>query len=106
MKKNYTLLVLLFTMSLSFGQAPSILWSYSLPDKMGRTASPAVASDGTVYIGCSYTTRTTLPVGTTPPNFFAIKNGVKVWEQSLTESAGTKVDDIQSSASIHPDGSI
>jgi outer membrane protein assembly factor BamB len=106
MKKNYTLLVLLFTMSLSFGQAPSILWSYSLPDKMGRTASPAVASDGTVYIGCSYTTRTTLPVGTTPPNFFAIKNGLKMWEQSLTESNGTKVDDILSSASIHPDGSI
>lgn len=105
MKKNYTFLTLLIA-AISYSQTPTTLWSYSLPDKIGQTSSPAVASDGTVYIGCDYTTRSTLPVGTTPPNFFAIKNGAKIWEQSLTESLGTKVDGIQSSASIIADGSI
>ena len=62
MKRNYTLLVLLFTMSLSYGQTITTVWTYSMPEKVSRTG-PAIASDGTIYIGCNYTTRTTLGAG-------------------------------------------
>jgi outer membrane protein assembly factor BamB len=94
-------------MSLSFGQTITTLWTYSMPEKVSRTG-PAIASDGTIYIGCNYTTRNTLGAGLTEPNFFAINpNNSLKWQISLTE--GTlfdKVDAIESSASISSDGSI
>ena len=107
MKRNYTLLVLLFTMSLSFGQTITTVWTYTLPEKVSRTG-PAIASDGTIYIGCNYTTRTTLGAGNTENNFFAINpNNSLKWQISITEGAAfDKVDAIESSASISSDGSI
>lgn len=106
MKKNYVLLGLFLTVLMSFGQTPTTLWSYNLPDKTERTG-PAIAADGTVYIACDIGTRVTLPVGDTPPNFFAINpDGTKKWEASLTESNFTKVDQIISSPSINVDGSV
>jgi outer membrane protein assembly factor BamB len=113
MKKIFTMLGLLFSV-LSFGQAPTTLWSYNLPDRMGRTATPAVGADGTIYIGCDLSTRPSV----TPPafpasNFFAINpNGTVKWSTSIAEAptavapATTKPDNILSSASVHPDGSI
>ena len=107
MKRNYTLLVFLFTMSLSFGQTITTVWTYSMPEKVSRTG-PAIASDGTIYIGCNYTTRNTLGVGLTENNFFAINpNNTLKWQISLTEGAAfDKVDAIESSPSISSDGSI
>jgi outer membrane protein assembly factor BamB len=109
MKKNYTLLVALFTMSLSYGQTITQVWAspYSLPEKVDRT-NPAIADDGTVYIACDYTTRSTLGVGNTEPNFFAINPDKTLkWQASITEGAlFDKVDQIQSSPSINADGSI
>ena len=113
MKKIFTMLGLFFSV-LSFGQAPTTLWSYNLPDRMGRTATPAVGADGTIYIGCDLSTRPSV----TPPafpasNFFAINpNGTVKWSTSIAEAptavapATTKPDNILSSASVHPDGSI
>ena len=113
MKKTFTMLGLFFSV-LSFGQAPTTLWSYNLPDRMGRTATPAVGADGTIYIGCDLSTRTSV----TPPalpasNFFAINpNGTVKWSTSIAEAptavapVTTKPDNILSSASVHPDGSI
>jgi len=46
MKTNYTILLLFLTV-LSFGQAPTIVWNYAMPEKVDRT-SPAIADDGTV----------------------------------------------------------
>jgi outer membrane protein assembly factor BamB len=109
MKKNYTLLLVLFAMSLSYGQTITQVWAtpYSLPEKVDRT-NPAIADDGTVYIACDYTTRTVLGTGNTEPNFFAINPDKSMkWQASITE--GTlfdKVDQIQSSPSINADGSI
>lgn len=109
MKRNYTMLVLLFTMSLSFGQTITQVWDtpYSLPEKVDRT-NPAIADDGTVYIACDYTTRAVLGVGNTEPNFFAINpDKTQKWQASITEGAAfDKVDQIQSSPSINGDGSI
>jgi outer membrane protein assembly factor BamB len=107
MKKIYTVLVLLFSMSLSFGQTITTVWTYSMPEKVSRTG-PAIASDGTIYIGCNYTTRNTLGVGLTENNFFAINpNNTLKWQISLTEGAAfDKVDAIESSPSISSDGSI
>ena len=107
MKRNYTLLVLLFTMSLSYGQTITTVWTYSMPEKVSRTG-PAIASDGTIYIGCNYTTRNTLGAGLTEPNFFAINpNNSLKWQISITEGAAfDKVDAIESSPSISSDGSI
>ena len=113
MKKTFTMLGLFFSV-LSFGQAPTTLWSYNLPDRMGRSATPAVGADGTIYIGCDLSTRTSV----TPPalpasNFFAINpNGTVKWSTSIAEAptavapVTTKPDNILSSASVHPDGSI
>jgi outer membrane protein assembly factor BamB len=109
MKKNYKVLVLLFSVSFSFGQTITKLWPtpYTLPEKVSRTG-PAIANDGTVYIGCNYTTRNTLTIGNTEPNFFAINSDKSLkWQVSLTEGAGfDKVDAIESSASISTDGSV
>lgn len=107
MKKIYTSLGLLFAMSLSFGQTITTVWTYSMPEKVSRTG-PAIASDGTIYIGCNYTTRNTLGVGLTENNFFAINpNNSLKWQISITEGAAfDKVDAIESSASISSDGSI
>ena len=94
-------------MSLSFGQTITTVWTYSMPEKVSRTG-PAIASDGTIYIGCNYTTRTTLSAGNTENNFFAINpNNSLKWQISITEGAAfDKVDAIESSASISSDGSI
>lgn len=112
MKKNYTLLVLLFTMSLSFGQTITQVWAspYSLPERVGRTG-PAIAADGTVYIGCNFPDASRLTVvapATTPNNFFAINPDKTLkWQASITEGATfNKVDAIESSPSISPDGSV
>ena len=114
MKKNYALIVLLLTMSLSYGQTITQVWAYNLPDRMGRTATPAIGLDGTIYIGCDLSTRASV----TPPaipasNFFAINpNGTLKWSTSIAEAptavapTTTKPDNILSSASVHPDGSI
>jgi outer membrane protein assembly factor BamB len=107
MRKNYALLGLLFTVLCSFAQAPTIAWSYALPDKIDRTA-PAIASDGTIYIGINLGSRNTA----TPPakpdsNFFAINaDGTLKWETSISEGNFTKPDAIISSPSISGDGSI
>jgi Secretion system C-terminal sorting domain/PQQ-like domain len=113
MKKNYALIVLFFTMSLSFGQTPTILWNYSMPDKVGQTTSPAIGTDGTVYIACSFGTRS---AGITTPNFFAINpgpvsagGGTLKWGTQIVERFGLLTenpDDITSTPSVHPDGSI
>ena len=109
MKKHYTLLAVLFSMSLSFGQTITQVWAtpYSLPEKVDRT-NPAIAEDGTVYIACDYTTRTVLGVGNTEPNFFAINPDKTLkWQASITEGVlFDKVDQIQSSPSINADGAI
>lgn len=109
MNKHYTVLAVLFSMALSFGQTITQVWTspYSLPEKVDRT-NPAIADDGTVYIACDYTTRSTLGVGNTEPNFFALNpNKTLKWQASITEGAlFDKVDQIQSSPSINADGSI
>lgn len=107
MKKNYTLLGLLFTVLFGFAQAPTIAWSYSLPDKIDRTG-PAIADDGTVYIACSLGTRTAAtPPALPDPNFFAVNSdGTLKWETSISEGDFTKPDNIISSPSISGDGSI
>ena len=110
MKKNYALIVLLLTMSLSYGQTPSVLWNYSMPSIVGQTTSPAIGTDGTVYIACSLVTRT---AGITTPNFFAINpgpsGGTLKWSSQIVERVGLPTenpDDITSTPSVHPDGSI
>jgi len=114
MKKNYALIVLLLllTMSLSYGQTITQVWAspYSLPERVGRSG-PAIASDGTVYIGCNFpdaSRLTVTPPATTPNNFFAINpDGSIKWGASITEGATfNKVDAIESSPSISPDGSV
>jgi outer membrane protein assembly factor BamB len=112
MKKNFTVLVLLFSMSLSFGQTITQVWAtpYSLPERVGRSG-PAIASDGTVYIGCNFPDASRLTVtapATTPNNFFAINPDKSLkWQASITEGATfNKVDAIESSASISTDGAV
>ena len=107
MKKNYTLLFVLFTVLISYAQSPTIAWSYSLPDKIDRTG-PAIASDGTVYIACSLGDRdAATPPAKPDPNFFAVNvDGTLKWETSISEGDFTKPDNIISSASISSDGSI
>jgi sugar lactone lactonase YvrE len=116
MKKNYALIVLLFTLSLSYGQTITTLWNYSMPSIVGQTTSPAIGTDGTVYIACSLTAAQRV-IGSTTPNFFAINpgpvsagGGTLKWSTQITESptvpASEKPDDITSTPSVHPDGSI
>lgn len=115
-KKNYALIALLLTMSLSYGQTPTILWNYSMPSIVGQTTSPAIGTDGTVYIACSLTS-TQRAVGNTTPNFFAINPGLVAngggtlkWSAQITESplvpASEKPDDITTTPAVHPDGSV
>lgn len=77
---------------------PTRLWTYDLPGTVDYS-SPAVTVDGTAYIGITESNRS---AGN--PNFFAIKNGAKVWDRLLPN--GTSSDQIQSSPSIATDGSI
>ena len=110
MKKIYTLLGLFFTMSLTFGQTITTLWNYPLPDVMGQTVSPAIGTDGTIYISCNLNSGLRV-IGNTTPNFFAINtDGSLKWSSQITESplvpANEKPDEITTSAAIHPDGSI
>ena len=106
MKNYYNIMALLFTVYAS-AQAPTIDWTYSLPDKIDRS-SPAIADDGTVYIGCSLGTRTAVVSPTLPnPNFFAVNSdGTLKWQTSISEGNFLKPDAIVSSASINSDGSI
>ena len=103
-------------MSLSFGQTITELWNYPLPSIIGQTASPAIGTDGTVYIACSLTSGQRV-VGNTTPNFFAINpgplsggGGTLKWSTQITESplvpASEKPDDITTTPAVHPDGSI
>ena len=111
MKTIYTILILFFSI-FSFAQPITQVWAtpYSLPERVGRS-SPAIAPDGTVYIGCNIpdASRLTItPPATTPNNFFAINpNKTLKWQASITEGATfNKVDAIESSASISTDGSV
>lgn len=49
---------------------PTKLWVFNLPAKF-EDSSPAIADDGTVYIGCSAKSGVA--------NVFAVKNGIEVW---------------------------
>lgn len=108
MKKIYTVFGLLLTL-LSFGQAPTISWTYTLPAPVQRTV-PAIANDGTIYVACSYSDPRTAVVSpaTTANNFFAVNPiGTQKWQASITEGAlFDKVDQIEASPSINADGSI
>jgi outer membrane protein assembly factor BamB len=77
---------------------PTRLWAFNLPGKI-EYSSPAVSDENTVFIGITEAVRTN-----NGPNFFAVKNGTKVWETLLPNVASS--DQIQSSASIASDGSI
>jgi outer membrane protein assembly factor BamB len=105
MKKIYTVLGLLLSMA-SYGQLVES-WSYTLPDKVDYSG-PAIADDGTIYIACDYTTRTTLTYETTPQNVFAINpNNTLKWQGHVNEgSLQDKVDQIISSPSVNADGSV
>ena len=107
MKKNYTLLTVLFLALFSYAQTPTINWSYSLPDKIDRTG-PAIASDGTIYIASNLGTRNTATSPAKPDNnFFAVNtDGTLKWQTSISEGDFTKPDAILSSPSISADGSI
>jgi outer membrane protein assembly factor BamB len=82
---------------------PIQLWSFTLPSEI-QYSSPAVSDDGTVYIGCNFSdaVRKATPY---PANFFAIKNGAKIWETALSEGNGV-TDALATSPSISADGSI
>lgn len=105
MKKIYTVFGLLLSMA-SYGQLVET-WSYTLPEKVDHSG-PAIADDGTIYIACDYTTRTTLTYATTPRNVFAINpNNTLKWQGVANEgSLQDKVDQIISSPSINADGSV
>jgi outer membrane protein assembly factor BamB len=77
---------------------PTRLWVYDLPGKVDYS-SPAITDDGTVFIGITEAVRTN-----NNPNFYAIKNGAKVWGTLLPN--GTSSDQIQSTPAIASDGSI
>ena len=108
MRKNYTLLGLLFLLSMtSFGQLVES-WSYTLPDKVAYSG-PAIADDGTIYIACDFADRNSeASYEDTPFNFFAINpNNTLKWQGHINEgSTQNKVDQVISSASINADGSV
>jgi outer membrane protein assembly factor BamB len=81
-------------------EAPARLWSLDLPGKINHS-NPAVSDDGTVYIGFNQAIREDQG-----PDFFAIKEGVKVWEQVFIEGSAQKSDQIRSSPSIGPNGNL
>tara|TARA_R110002050_G_scaffold125909_1_gene246306 strand:- start:6611 stop:8107 length:1497 start_codon:yes stop_codon:yes gene_type:complete len=107
MKKNYTFLTVLFLALFSYAQTPTINWTYNLPDKIDRTG-PAIASDGTIYIAISLSSRNTATAPAKPDsNFYAVNpDGTLKWETSISEGDFTKPDAIVSSPSISGDGSI
>jgi len=67
----------------------TLAWEYRTGDTTGITSSPAIASDGTVY------------VGTEAGHLFALKDGAVVW--SYTQDSAFS---ISSSPIIGPDGNI
>jgi len=79
---------------------PEILWSFTLDGKLNHS-SPAVSDDGTVYIGFNQAARENQG-----PDFVAIKNGNKVWEQVFFEGGAQKSDQVKSSPAIASDGTI
>ena len=108
MKKNYTLLFVLFILSMASYSQLTESWFYTLPDKVSYSG-PAVADDGTIYIACDYSTRNSVATyEDTPFNFFAINpNNTLKWQGHINEgSTQNKVDQVISSASINADGTI
>jgi outer membrane protein assembly factor BamB len=81
-------------------EAPVTLWSLDLPGKINHS-NPAVSDDGTVYIGFNQAIRENQG-----PDFFAIRDGVKVWEQVFLEGSAQKSDQIISSPAIGPNGKL
>jgi outer membrane protein assembly factor BamB len=79
---------------------PETLWSFGLPGKLNHS-SPAVADDGTVFIGFNQAIRENQG-----PDFYAIKNGALVWEQVFYEGSLQKSDEVRSSPAIGPNGAI
>ncbi len=80
--------------------APQTLWSFDLDGKLNHS-NPAVSDDGTVYIGFNQAIRENQG-----PDFYAIKDGAKVWEQVFIEGSAQKSDQIRSSPSIGPNGNL
>ena len=80
--------------------APETVWSFDLEGKINYS-NPAVSQNGTVYIGFNQAIREN-----EGPDFFAIKDGAKVWEQVFVEGSAQKSDEIRSSPSIGPNGNL
>ena len=80
--------------------APETVWSFDLDGELNHS-NPAVSDDGTVYIGFNQAIRENQG-----PDFFAIKDGAKVWEQVFLEGSAQKSDQIMSSPSIGPNGNL
>ena len=80
--------------------APETLWSFDLEGKINHS-NPAVSDNGTVFIGFNQAIRENQG-----PDFFAIKNGAKLWEQVFIEGSAEKSDQIRSSPSIGPNGNL
>jgi outer membrane protein assembly factor BamB len=80
--------------------APATVWSFDLAGKLNHS-NPAVSDDGTVYIGFNQAIRENQG-----PDFFAIKDGTKLWEQVFIEGSAQKSDEIRSSPSIGPNGNL
>ncbi len=79
---------------------PETLWSIDLDGELNHS-NPAVSDDGTVYIGFNQAIRENQG-----PDFYAIKDGAKVWEQVFLEGGEQKSDQIRSSPSIGPSGNL
>lgn len=79
---------------------PTELWSYTLEGKLNHS-SPALSDDGTLFIGFNQAVRENQG-----PDFIAIKDGAKVWDQVFFEGSQNKSDQISSSPSIAVDGSV
>lgn len=79
---------------------PETLWSIDLDGELNHS-NPAVADDGTVYIGFNQAIRENQG-----PDFYALKDGAKVWEQVFLEGGEQKSDQIRSSPSIGPNGNL
>ena len=80
--------------------APETVWSFDLDGKINHS-NPAVSDDGTVYIGFNQAIRENQG-----PDFFAIKEGAKLWEQVFIEGSAQKSDQVRSSPSIGPNGNL
>ncbi|WP_298344250.1 PQQ-binding-like beta-propeller repeat protein [uncultured Algibacter sp.] len=79
---------------------PTELWNYTLEGKLNHS-SPSLSDDGTLFIGFNQAIRENQG-----PDFIAIKNGAKVWDQVFFEGSENKSDQIRSSPSISADGFI